>query len=331
LRVKHALTANTTQRKSHAPKHITVAPAIPAQSQLAARHKEKRRAPGKETRRVIQSSEQYIMVTTPASRAGAQRLQRPDPKTVRAKKREIAIRYAAAWSALNREGKISKSRMMTLIRLRELECLYAARHGNQWISADDAGREYLEIAAHHIAHLRGEVEAHIIAWAKQWAPWLPTDEAEELARRVAAKPRKWRADSLGRELNLTPEERDALSISTIRPAGWTKKQIDKANQEKRKARAHDQRLRNAKAKGRILRARPGRPRRTSPQLWDQLGMARATYYRTQIVERFRSHVSDEIDLAMENRRGDFVLMRELSRTLNGMTQIIEMWRLSRPL
>jgi hypothetical protein len=51
----------------------------------------------------------------------------------------------------------------------------------------------------------------------------------------------------------------------------------------------------------------------------------------QIVERFRSHVSDEIDLAMEDRRGDFVLMKELSRTLNGMTQIIEMWRLSRPL
>jgi hypothetical protein len=180
-------------------------------------------------------------------------------RTIRAKKREISIRYA--WQASQRNGeKLSKSRMLTLVRMRELERLYAAR---QCLVDDDAGREYLEIAAHHIAQLRGEVEKHIVQWCQRWAPWMPSAEAAAIAQCAAAKPRKWKAASLGDELNLTPEERDALSITTFRPAGWTKKHIDKANAKKRAAREKERRRNKAAAEGRILRAKPGRPRKTA--------------------------------------------------------------------
>jgi hypothetical protein len=180
-------------------------------------------------------------------------------RTVRAKKREIAARYA--WQAEQHSGKISKARLLTLLRLRELERLYAAR---QCLIDDDAGREYLEIAAHHIAHLHGDVERHIIGWCATWAPWLPGSKATDLAKRIAAEPRKWNAVSLGNELNLTPAERESLKITTFRPAGWTKKHLDKANKEKRRIRAKERRKRIAAAEGRILRAKPGRPRKTAP-------------------------------------------------------------------
>jgi hypothetical protein len=196
---------------------------------------------------------------SPPKSQGAARSRLPnDLRTICAKRREISIRYA--WNSYKNDGKISKSRMLTLVRLRELERLYTAR---QCLVDDDAGREYLEIAAHHIAQLRGEVAKHIVQWCQRWAPWMPAAEAAAMARRVADKPRKWKAASLGDELNLTPEERDALNISTFRPAGWTKRHLDKANKEKRRIRAHQRRQRIAAAEGKILRAKPGRPRKTA--------------------------------------------------------------------
>jgi hypothetical protein len=197
-----------------------------------------------------------------------------DQKTVRAKKREISIRYA--WAAYKRDGKISKSRMMTLVRLRELERLYAAR---QCLIDDDAGREYIGIAAHHIAHLGGEVERHVIAWCQRWASWLPIDEARDLGKRVSAKPRKWKADSLAREVNLTAAERAALNITTIGAVDQTKRQRTEAAKERRSRRDRKRNELMAAAEGRILRARPGRPRKTSVPMWEKLGMSRASWYR----------------------------------------------------
>ena len=188
-----------------------------------------------------------------------------DPKTVRAKHHEISVRYA--WNAYKRNGEISAAHRMTLTRMRELERLFTARHGAKCLPDDDAGREYLEIAAHHIAHLCGEVEQHLLAWSRMWAPWLLPDEAKELARRVTAKPRRWKAAALGDELNLTPEERAASNITTFRPAGWSKTDIDNANKERRRIREKERRKRIAAAEGRILRARPGRPRKPPLMSW----------------------------------------------------------------
>ena len=131
-----------------------------------------------------------------------------------------------------------------------------------FLTDDDPGRHYLEIVANHIALLRGEVEAHIIAWSQRWAPWLPKVEAEELAKRVAAKPRKWTATALGNELNLSAEERAALKITTIVAAGTTKAEREEQRIERNRASARKHRESVAAREGRTLRPRPGRPRKT---------------------------------------------------------------------
>jgi hypothetical protein len=197
---------------------------------------------------------------------------------------EVARAYKAhAWDALQTKiGKsITKSRMMALVRLRELESLYAFRYGAMHLPQGDeaAALEYLEIAAQHIAHLHGEVEKHIIAWARCWAPWVPADQAERLAKRVAAKPRKWRADSMARELNVTKAERDALGLTTIGAVDFTKRQRTKAAKDRRSQRDRTRRERAAADAGRVLRARPGRPHRTTTPPWELAGMTRSTWYR----------------------------------------------------
>lgn len=177
----------------------------------------------------------------------------------RGKHHEIKVRYA--WQARQRKGEITKKRRTALHRLNELERLFIARNG---LDGDiDAARHYIEIVAHHIAHLGGEVENHILCWCTMRAPWFPADEAQEIAETVSARrwPRKWTALSLGNELKVTPEERQSLKIDSFRPAGWSKKRLNRAAKERRKLRERERRKRIAKAEGRILRARPGRPRK----------------------------------------------------------------------
>ena len=65
---------------------------------------------------------------------------------------EIARRYA--WQAQQRrkrhDDKADQARLLTLIRMRELERLFARRYG-RLLPDDDAGRDDLIVAAHHIA------------------------------------------------------------------------------------------------------------------------------------------------------------------------------------
>src|SRR5262249_23017691 len=65
---------------------------------------------------------------------------------------EVARRYA--WQARQRSGPYGQKRV-SLVRLRELERLYEYRWGRH-LPDDDSGRDDLVLAAHHIAHLRGE-------------------------------------------------------------------------------------------------------------------------------------------------------------------------------
>jgi hypothetical protein len=80
-----------------------------------------------------------------------------------AKHAEIARRYA--WQAQQRrkrgDEKPDPARLITLIRLRELERLFQSRYG-RLLPNDDAGMDDLLVAAHHIAFLRGEVIDHIV-------------------------------------------------------------------------------------------------------------------------------------------------------------------------
>ena len=171
---------------------------------------------------------------------------------------EIARRYA--WQAQQRRKrnntKPNHDHLVTLIRLRELERLFRHRYG-RFLPDDDAGMDDLVVAANHIAWLRGEVVAHIVAWARAWAPWLPSHEAERLAKRVAAEPRKWTADALAWRLRLSMAERTTLKITTIGAFDMSKAERETIQKERKRERERARRAKNSSGRPR------GRPRKNA--------------------------------------------------------------------
>jgi hypothetical protein len=169
---------------------------------------------------------------------------------------QIARRYA--WKALKRRtGRneaVDPTRLIALIRLRELERLFQHRYG-RFLPDDDDGRDNIELAAHHIAQLRGEVIEHIVNWARCWAPWISDAEAKQIAERVAAAPTKFTADRLAWRLGLTVADRTPLKITTIGATDCGKAEraeIRKAKDRDRK-RAKRAAQRTGKPRGRPIK------------------------------------------------------------------------------
>jgi hypothetical protein len=171
---------------------------------------------------------------------------------------EIARRYA--WHAQQRQGeKTDPARLITLIRLRELERLFRTRYGRFLPDDDDAGLDDLIVAPHHIAFLRGDVITHIMGWARAWAPWLPQDKAQALAERVAAEPRKFTADALAWRLRLSMAERTSLEITTIGSFDMSKAEREEERKRKRREAERARRARNSSGRPR------GRPKKMRGQ------------------------------------------------------------------
>jgi hypothetical protein len=171
-------------------------------------------------------------------------------------------------------GRTGESKLLALIRMRELEQIFSSRYGSI-LPNDDAGRDDLTIAAHHIAHLGGDAARHIAAWARLWAPWMTADELKAFTADVMTGPCKFRADTLGRRLRLLQREREDLAITTIGASDFDAEQRKVARNHRRRANEQARR-----------RARGAKPRadyeanaisRFTP--WQALGISRATWYR----------------------------------------------------
>lgn len=179
---------------------------------------------------------------------------------------EVDRRYA--WHARQnrscRQTKaVRRARLITLIRLRELERLYVSRWGPS-LPDDDAGRDDFEIAAHHILHLGDHARDHIVAWAQMWCPWMAAGEIAAIAAKVLARPVKWTADTLGWRLGLTDAERTALKITTI--GGIDVSKAMRLERRKKKRRAAD-RVRRAKRSSGNPRGRPRKNARPADNIF----------------------------------------------------------------
>jgi hypothetical protein len=187
---------------------------------------------------------------------------------------EIAERYAAQ---AKRWHKANPLRLMTIVRLYDLERLILDSYG-VYLPDDDAGWDDFKIVAHHLAHLDAVVAeriARIVDWAAIWAPTFPTGKVIEHAKRIAANPQRWKADTLAWRLWLTMERRTQLKIGSIgaidvrkadRPA-WLR-------EYHRKRREAERRANGAKPRAEYLAGS------TSAQKpWAALGMSRAKWYR----------------------------------------------------
>lgn len=129
--------------------------------------------------------------------------------SVDARLAEVARRYA--WNAREARRNIPFDRRMAYWRLPELERIFADRYCST-LPDDDAGRGDLVVAFNHIAYRNGDVIARMMAWARTWAPWLSEAEASRVAIGIAKHPIRYKADTLGRLLRLTREERKRLGI-----------------------------------------------------------------------------------------------------------------------
>jgi len=203
-----------------------------------------------------------------------QALNRTDPATKAALHREVAIRYA--WASRRCRGFVPRAILIIMVRLRELERLFASRYGAT-LPDDDAGSDDLLVAAHTIAgaYQDENVAGRIVAWARMWAPWLPAAEAEALAALVAANPHCWTADTLAWRLRLTTVERDALGITTIGAFDMSKAECLARRKERRRVAEVGRR----KAKGAVSRAAYEAASASRIKPWATLGMSRRTWYR----------------------------------------------------
>jgi hypothetical protein len=167
-----------------------------------------------------------------------------------------------------------KNRAIGKQRIGDLNKLFAHRYGSRredyMFPDDDAGLEDLKILLHHYALNNPLAMERII---KLRAPWVA--DASNLLAQIDAFPMKWRAETLGRHLNLTGVEWKALRLRTIAPVDMTK--------EERVAHSQALAAQRKKAKRRMSGAQPRAEyeskslSRTKP--WEAEGMSRGTWYR----------------------------------------------------
>jgi hypothetical protein len=157
-------------------------------------------------------------------------------------------------------------------RIADLECYLWHRYGRQ-VPDDDAGREDLAILLKYIGRNPIEPRTKVLASIRVWARWMPRDDAEAMADEALARPRRYKATTLGRMLRLTRDEAAAWGIETIRPHDKTDAEM--AQEQKHKNRERKRAKRAAKKSGRPR----GRPKKDGAEPWIALGKSRATYFR----------------------------------------------------
>lgn len=166
----------------------------------------------------------------------------------------------------------------TQLRIADLCRLFRARYRGERLPDSEEGRDALEIIAHHLAVLPGNVADRVRSWAEMWAPWLSVRELSALTAEVTQRPRRWSADRLGWRLKLIDRDREALRITTIGSAD-----LPAAERKKRRkmlARARDEARRRAKGqRPRAVYLADLRAKPRAPELWQAEGVSRATWFR----------------------------------------------------
>lgn len=209
---------------------------------------------------------------------------------------EIVRHYAWTQKPRNAPLRRGSRSLVALLRLRELERLWAVRYGGV-LPNDDAGADDLWIAAQLIRHRQGDITAKVVAWARVWAPWCSAQEAAALAAHVVSHTYKFSADTLAEKIGLTYAERQSLGITTI---GAT--DVDPAERERlRRARYNTNRKKKRRDNGAVSRELlDAAPSNESLRPWEDKGISRATWYR----RRRASRVSRVCRGSDEGQRGE---------------------------
>jgi hypothetical protein len=188
---------------------------------------------------------------------------RPEPNIVKAKKREIQVRY--------RNGK----RWFAALRVAEITRLLESRYGAT-LPDDDAGAADARIMAHHLAQTSDEDGPRRIAiWLARWAQWMSPAAVEALITAATTKPIRWRAKTAGVAFRLVDAERTRLKITTIAAIDVTAAELAKRRKQRNRERmAAARRAKGMKPRKQYEAAAAGRGKP-----WITAGMSRASWYR----------------------------------------------------
>lgn len=163
-------------------------------------------------------------------------------------------------------------------RLAELELLIGFRFGPRGVDTDDWGVIAAIGLNHLVAHVRllparedrpSDVEL-CRGWIARFCPAADPVAIERLIAAVLRSPRRYRADTIAKLLNVTDAERRALGLRTI---GATDRDAEARKADRREA------DRARKRAARRAAARPRKPTLAEQRPWAALGMSRATWYR----------------------------------------------------
>jgi hypothetical protein len=194
---------------------------------------------------------------------------RPSAKQVAAKHREIKLRYKRARPPVD-QSKLSAGR-----RRNEIEDLIRDRHDGVLPDTDDRD-EYLKLWCWHNTRSAHQHE-DLKALGRRLGVELHDSEVAATVGYVNRKPRKFSADSLGKQLKLTEDERTLLRITTIGSHN-----VPRAERKRiRKALDAERKRKRRRAKGMKPRAvyLENSLSRTKP--WEAEGICRRTWERRQ--------------------------------------------------
>lgn len=132
----------------------------------------------------------------------------------------------------------------TRLRINEIERLIDHRHGV--IPATDDADRYVWIVVQHMRELdASDLHGDLARWCARWAPEMPADEVEAIARRALRKAYRFTADELAIKLCVTDKERAALGLTTIGAIDRRKPQreLDRAQRKRERDKAKAERRR----------------------------------------------------------------------------------------
>jgi hypothetical protein len=205
---------------------------------------------------------------------------RPSPELLKARKREIARRYARKY----RKNAIPLT--FAAIRVAELTRLYEYRYGPGPLPDHEDSITRARVMVHHLGRL-WDGTRRVATWLDRNAPWLGVRSQEQLIRDTQERPLRWRADRLAWKLQVTAAERHTLNLRTIGAIDQTKEQ--RADIAKQRKRERDQQRR--RADGIKPRAQYEAAAITTTKPWITQGISRRTWYRRRLAQVRAAHIS----------------------------------------
>jgi hypothetical protein len=198
---------------------------------------------------------------------------RPPANTIRAKRREIAIRWRS------RRSRSDTDKMIAGIRRREIETLIRYRHGS--LPDTDDRSIYLRLWAWHNLRSRRQ-ELDLQAMCCRLGGSVPEAEILATVRYVQRRDlRRFGPDTLGKHLMLTELERSTLGITTFETYGVTRREREQLRAEKKVERER----RRRRAAGVRPRAQYEDASLSKQKPWEKAKVSRRTWYRKMAQNR----------------------------------------------